>query len=635
MENHKNCNDQKGGNILSFIKNISGIWGGNATENNNPETVVIDREELQDLIDNQKIKELVTKFETLHWPEYQNELRDFCDLLLTFREEKLFEPMIGKIGNPDDYCEATLEYFYELCEYLQHPLRGDLARKLELEKSTPEVYFSYDYSGSFISRFIQLFKGREGVHAEQFKGDDRCGYRPVHQALNPVLLQKHLNGERSLGTYIMQKNNCVSFMAIDVDIQKRVLEFGAEDIKEILRELRDEIIENIPVLTELGFDPLIEFSGYKGFHIWCFFDEPIPAPLVRAFFRIHIEKKFRFSARFQMELNPKQEAVRGEGLGNLIKLPMGKHLKNNRFSRLLNEKGEFIKNQAERILSLKLMPKRQFLEMCGEVDYADTETDKKYVLCRNTIADTGTENEALPVEFPKEIIFRQENHSDLLLRLYTCCDTLRTLRNNIENNQHVTAKERHVLVYTLTHLKEEGILEIHRLLSKTQEYDPDEVNRMIQAVSPNPIGCQKIRNHIADVAGCSNCNCQFNLQSGQYDSPLNHLDGLLGPLPLAVSAARLNSRKKWVEGAQFALTQGRRELDRFAEEYCFLKRKIAESRDKLNDLLTLIQQEFAKQEKEEIETVFGLYRLIRQENGEVDIEFVKKPQLEENKNGLS
>jgi len=130
-------------------------------------------------------------------------------------------------------------------------------------------------------RFLHLFAGREEVHARMWHDPVRgSGYSPVHQALTPELLSAHLAGSITAGMYMVTANELASVLVFDLDATKDALGKAAGDepsIRSLRAEIHEEGVRLLRRMRELGLDPVLEDSGYKGRHLWCFLPAPMSA----------------------------------------------------------------------------------------------------------------------------------------------------------------------------------------------------------------------------------------------------------------------------------------------------------------------------------------------------------------------
>lgn len=145
--------------------------------------------------------------------------------------------------------------------------------------------------------------GNPDVYAVQ---DRQGGWLPVREKLTGVVLRHHLAGDLTVGTYIVMPPNLARTLVFDID---------AADEKE-----QDAQVNKLSrLLTEVGLEFGVEFSGRKGYHLWVLAAEYMDAAVL-----YRLGRGLREEAGFpKLEVFPKQTQVRD--LGNLVKLPGGVH----------------------------------------------------------------------------------------------------------------------------------------------------------------------------------------------------------------------------------------------------------------------------------------------------------------------
>lgn len=184
-----------------------------------------------------------------------------------------------------------------------------------------------------LALFLDLFKGRKDYFAQQTAD----GYFPVPRPLDESLARMHLEGDISLGIYLLRYDSLCQLICVDIDIPRPELE--VVDFKEPgtkLAYLEDKINAVCRTLSELLKIPseaiLVEDTGGRGYHIWVFLSEPMPGgELVR--FGVAMKSLLDFDVEFfpkQATLSPQRK------FGNLIKLPLGIHQKHGGCSKLLS-----------------------------------------------------------------------------------------------------------------------------------------------------------------------------------------------------------------------------------------------------------------------------------------------------------
>jgi len=155
-------------------------------------------------------------------------------------------------------------------------------------------------------KYSELFVGRSDTYAiANVRGK---GYRPVKHRLTALTLGKHLRGEITAGLYLIRpKDNSIRTMVIDID----------KDDESLVKAIAQAAVIEVPDTSIL-----LERTGGRGWHIWIFVDDWIKAKTARAFMRAILEG---VDLDYPVELYPKQDRVRGSGLGNLVRLPLGVH----------------------------------------------------------------------------------------------------------------------------------------------------------------------------------------------------------------------------------------------------------------------------------------------------------------------
>lgn len=146
------------------------------------------------------------------------------------------------------------------------------------------------------------FVGNPSAYAIQ---QDDGSYKPVRRHVTGSLLKQHLAGEVTVGTYVGVGDQA-KFVVFDVDT--------GDDALQQAEHIRDRIIEMGVPAKFVG----TEFSGRKGYHVWVPLAGWLPAGELRRFGRAVLAL-----AGMTCEVFPKQDLVKD--LGNLVKLPGGKH----------------------------------------------------------------------------------------------------------------------------------------------------------------------------------------------------------------------------------------------------------------------------------------------------------------------
>jgi hypothetical protein len=208
--------------------------------------------------------------------------------------------------------------------------------------------------------FKQLFVNRTDCYCIQLKQ----GYTRVEQSLTDAVLEKHLRGELTAGSYQLNQENLVKWLCFDFDPEK------LEDPKEATRKIlsvcfeKKEEADGISRPRVWPHSVLLEASRYPdpSFHVWLLFLLPISAKVAQ-WLGYCILELANLNPK-QVEIFPKQaELSRDRPYGNFVKLPFGFHQVEHKWSRMLN------------FDTFKPIPLHQLESKCGlsfsESDLAD------------------------------------------------------------------------------------------------------------------------------------------------------------------------------------------------------------------------------------------------------------------------
>ena len=353
-------------------------------------------------------------------------------------------------------------------------------------------------------RMRVLFAGRENVHARQWIDEDgRVGYSPVHEPLADHLLALHLQGTATLGVYPVRADQTVLFGALDIDVRKSALATDAAN-PSMTAQLRELVQADARRLArqfeQLHLPVYVEESGYKGVHLWLFFAEPVPAAKVKRFLEAVVGRVGPPSPELQWEVFPKQEQVAEDQLGNLIKLPLGIHLKTGRRCLFTDLEGQEYSDQ------------EGFLENIQQVERNNFEQAVSRLVVAPGEGGAAEAPQDLKEAFPEyEALFKG-------------CPVLVALMEKAVVTHHLTHDERLVLKCVLGHLGDGGQRLIHGIVGHCLDYSESITQQQIERTPPSPISCPKIRQRLPEVTSTVNCACVFDLPEGGYPSPLLYID---------------------------------------------------------------------------------------------------------------
>jgi hypothetical protein len=203
-------------------------------------------------------------------------------------------------------------------------------------------------SGEILQLFVSLFSGREGVYARQWaKPPNESGYVPVHEPFTIQVARQHIQGRYTVGVYPLRLDDTVLWMVLDFDLPTAIskqskCDAGTKELamEKLLKAAR--AYQNLA--SQSGLHTYLEESGSKGFHLWCFFLEPVPARAARRLGLAWCQAASQQSVGLtpdqgRLEVFPKQARLQSKELGNLVKLPLGVHQLTGKNSRWLDSDG--------------------------------------------------------------------------------------------------------------------------------------------------------------------------------------------------------------------------------------------------------------------------------------------------------
>jgi len=151
-----------------------------------------------------------------------------------------------------------------------------------------------------IAAFASLFVHRWDDYAIQQRNGS---YWREPGPLTLPIVESHLRGLWTLGTYVLDPSSCCTFAVLDAD---------QDDGLMLLAVIAHDLaLQGVPTLLE---------DSRRGGHLWIHFAAPTPARFVRAWLLPYAEDG-------GLELYPKQDVLGPSGWGSLIRLPLGIHRK--------------------------------------------------------------------------------------------------------------------------------------------------------------------------------------------------------------------------------------------------------------------------------------------------------------------
>jgi len=460
-----------------------------------------------------------------------------------------------------------------------------------------------EWTKAQLEKFANLFSGREGIHAAQWiDSTGRTGYFPAKGEITAELIKEHLQGNITIGVYVSRVDNTVNFLSFDIDLKKDSASKQENSTKsryEGTLEAANRIKEHC---KSLEISAYIERTGGRGHHCWVFFSEPLKASLVRDFGKLILKNIGELPKNVDIEMFPKQDNVFSQGLGSLIKLPLGIDKKTGKRSFFVQEEGDLDSDQGSLVENIRSFSKGEILKSLK-----------------------GS-------QFPFTISTVGENCNKLLEE----CNVLSFLFNKAKENHELRHTERLVILYTFGHLGDEGKTFIHYIMSLCANYNYNYTQKWINRLdkNKNPISCPKIRDWLSDITGALGCFCKFDLKKGEYPTPVNYVRANFLSVNNEITEVEEvkmenNFNKKAVPTTTYIQADGLSEVkvaDDFngkitalLDEYLRLKKNEREVEKEVKDCKESIRKLLEEAHQDAIKTDFGTLR-INSENKKLILE---------------
>lgn len=501
------------------------------------------------------------------------------------------------------YQKTGLEEFAKRALSVEHIEETDESSEYSDEEK-PDSHIPRIPEENEVVLYMSLFQGREGTYARQWVSPTgESGYTPVREPFTPNPAKNHLIGNLTAGLYQLRIDNTLLFIAFDIDIPKSVLTQAVGDKRKwdsAIASVHKTACIIADTCASLGIPAYIEDSGHKGRHVWIFMDEPVQAKAAKNLARLIMARSEGIPPQIQVEIFPKQTHVKEDGLGNLIKIPLGIHKKTGRRSLFIDGNGVPYPRQMSFLKTIRKYSKEALFEVLAsrfdgarrgemtETDGAPFDPDNG----KGVHQEPGKTVKQIGISRPVEEYdpARDSQFQLLLVR----CPVIRHLVEKAQQFREINNDEANVIVHTIGHL-ENGPDAVNSILRECPT--ASESLFLKSRLRGNPISCPKIRSRVPDVTSRVICNCQFDPRLLVYPNPLIHLQG---PDPGALGVT--------VDSLQFhSLVQDYLKTKRILNETEILFERYQERMNKL----------FEEAGVEEAETPLGKITRVKGEDGSI------------------
>lgn len=350
-------------------------------------------------------------------------------------------------------------------------------------KRPPEITYTDDNISLFIQRFTTGHWAMQGeVNLEKCSTQYVPSTEKGH--LTPKLVKQHLDTEITLASYTITRNNTCRFLVIDFDIdtitaKNAIGNPGSAAARKQRREALDQIEKEVTAtILKMGQDlkidrnqVLIERSGTKGYHLWIFFEDEVPALDAYRMTRILADELDLTG----YEIYPMQSSGDDTKPGSLIKLPMGVNRKN--FERCLFLDDSFEPAADGQWKALESVVPISTTQLSNILKLKDTEADR---IEDDTLEDVSQLGGSIDLMISK-------------------CAALKAIEDRAVNanpddgNINLSHDERLCILSLFKKFGVVGISRIHEFLQNTDNYDHDKTNKIIESSGIKPMRCETMR----------------------------------------------------------------------------------------------------------------------------------------------
>ncbi|MBK6912116.1 MAG: hypothetical protein IPH10_14505 [bacterium] len=188
-------------------------------------------------------------------------------------------------------------------------------------------------------------------------------YYAQNRELTLSAIQDHIEGKTTIGAYSLDQENRVKYVTLDIDLAKSKID-QIEEFKPVLADTAKRVVAEC---RALGIEPILEFSGFKGYHVTVLFEELIPAIQAKRFGETIVQRVGQLPDHLHIEVFPKQDVLTPtQPLGNLVKLPLALHKVSKQRSCFLNaDTFEPVEDPLEFLRNAPKTAATQVLEVVG------------------------------------------------------------------------------------------------------------------------------------------------------------------------------------------------------------------------------------------------------------------------------
>lgn len=400
---------------------------------------------------------------------------------------KLNDDIIKDIDSIDDYDQI----FEKLIDYYIKNNMFSLADKLNnefrhIKDKLGSDNFPHDYEA--INAYLDLFESCSTFYIGSINGNS-ITYVEIKRKLESSDVKRLIAQKQCFAVRPTIDGSFSEIFVIDIDIPKEILikiEFNQKQIEVLLKKLKAIALNITEKLRMYNLKSYIEFSGYKGYHIWMFMNGAVSIENIWKLIN-DILKDVSFR-HVNFECFPSED---GE-MEQLIKIPLSVNLKSDIKSYFIDDNG---KRAVDQLKFIKNIEKNDISRLPDRI--------ATHVKKFNKTENKDLNNFEIP-EYIKNIL---DN-----------CHIINCLCNKALENNYLNYYERNAILYVFGQCGEQGKKYVHKIMSHCFNYNENITQGFIERMKEKPVSCQKLIGRFASLS--EYCKCNFDDFPLFYPSPV-------------------------------------------------------------------------------------------------------------------
>ena len=367
---------------------------------------------------------------------------------------------------------------------------------------------------------LETFAGRDDIFSmESVAGNQHRKTELQERPLTEEQVEEHLRGMQTIGTYVQRPNATVRFIVWDIDVSKQfILKYGnsGPEFNACMGHAYQKALEIRKILEDKGMRGYIEFSGYRGYHVWLFLTEWIPVRFANMF-TDRIEEELVQEDDIAVECFPNKVRLKAGRFGQVLKIPCGIHVRSGNRSCFLDDDGEpvtDIDEFTETIARYSLSAIRKVLSYAITADPVCSPSAEG--------SSEGTARYASEELMQKELAEAFGDMPQSVKEIMLHCTLMQYLCLKAKRTGYLTHFERLSVLYVFGHVGDDGKEFVHDVMRQTMNYQYNVTQRFIDRLPEKPVSCVKLREQYRKVSAEVGCSCSFKRTKNCYPSPVLH-----------------------------------------------------------------------------------------------------------------